>query len=388
MAIPWRVRIPRPRCALPETLRKGSVPVLALTAAAMLDAWAPFRARFGPVLAAVPALAAATCTVTGIVCIGLLTGLAASLIAWVNGWLIDSPFQVTILSVAAVTVAGVWAGAVRLRREQELVNVRLIAETAQRVVLRPVPERLGPVRLHGVYLAAHHQARIGGDAYECLDTAFGVRVLISDIRGKGLPAVDAAAALLTCFREAAHTERSLDRLARRLEDSAQRHVRSQDAFSECFATAVVIEIPDEEVVRVVRFGHPRPLLLRGSGRAIPLTPPTSSLPLGLGDLTQKGHQVLSARFRRGDRMLLYTDGVTECRDGQGTFYPLVQRLQSWTGLNGSAMLDRLREDLLRHGKGRQQDDAALVLLERVDGRLGRQTTARRSRPDDCPPSAV
>lgn len=366
MAEARRIRTPRLGGRFGPALRGTPLPLLALTAAAVLDAWAPFRTRFGPVLATVPALAAATCTLTGIVCTGLLTALVATVIAWANGWLIDSPFRVTILCVAAVSVAALEAGAVRLRRERELVNVRLIAETAQRVVLRPVPERLGPVRLNGVYLAAHHQARIGGDAYECLDTAHGVRVLVADIRGKGLPAVEAAAALLTCFREAAHTETSLHRLAQRLEAGTQRHVRATNAFSECFATAVVVEIPDEEVVRVVRFGHPRPLLMRGSGRTVPLTPPTSSLPLGLGDLAQKGHQVLTARFRPGDRILLYTDGVTECRASDGTFYPLAQRLRHWTGLTGPAMLDRLRADLVRHGRGRQQDDAALVLIERVD----------------------
>ncbi|MFF9154678.1 PP2C family protein-serine/threonine phosphatase [Streptomyces sp. NPDC014846] len=372
MLVQERTHMPRARRAVGEAAYGATigilVPLVALVVSAVLVLWAPSHTRFGPVFAAVPALAAATCTVTGIACTGLLTSLTSLLVAWLHGWLLDAPSLGTIICIVAVSLAAMWAGSVRLRREQELADVRLIAETAQRVVLRPVPERLGPVRLNGLYLAAHHRARIGGDAYECLETAFGVRVLIADIRGKGLPAVDAAAALLTCFREAAHTERSLDRLAKRLEDSTQRYARTAGAFSECFATAVVVEIPTEEVVRIVHFGHPRPLLLR-SGCSVPLTPSVSGLPLGFGDLAQAGHQLVTRPFRLGDRILLYTDGVTECRADDGTFYPLLRRLQRWTGLTGAALLDTLREDLLRHGGGRRQDDAALILVERVDAAI-------------------
>ncbi|MFF4546820.1 hypothetical protein [Streptomyces sp. NPDC001435] len=70
----------------------------------------------------------------------------------------------------------------RTHRQIELAQVRRIAEAAQRVLLRGVPDRLGPVRMAGMYLAAETGAQIGGDLYEATQTRFGVRMIVGDVR--------------------------------------------------------------------------------------------------------------------------------------------------------------------------------------------------------------
>ncbi|MEU6278495.1 hypothetical protein ABZ871_39830 [Streptomyces populi] len=61
------------------------------------------------------------------------------------------------------------------------------------------------LRLLLPYLAAAAEARIGGYQHEAIRTPHGVRLLIGDVRGKGLLAIPAAATLLSAFREAATT---------------------------------------------------------------------------------------------------------------------------------------------------------------------------------------
>src|ERR1700722_15336377 len=80
------------------------------------------------------------------------------------------------------------------RQELQMANMTSVAEAAQRAVLRPLPEQLGPLKLGVVYLAAAAEARVGGDLYEVTHTeGHGIRLIIGDVRGKGLGAVEVAA---------------------------------------------------------------------------------------------------------------------------------------------------------------------------------------------------
>jgi hypothetical protein len=82
--------------------------------------------------------------------------------------------ELAFLAVAGVTVGGVLTSWARGRRDRELAQVRLAAEAAQQVLLRPVPRQAGPVRLAG-YLSASSGARVGGDLYEVMTTPECVR---------------------------------------------------------------------------------------------------------------------------------------------------------------------------------------------------------------------
>ncbi|MGW1894563.1 PP2C family protein-serine/threonine phosphatase [Streptomyces sp. NPDC002004] len=340
---------------------------LAVVTAANLAS--PVRWWLGPVMCAAPALAAATCSLTGTALAGALALALANISAEVQHVWGDLEFNVTVAAVVAVSLASLVTCHARLRQQRELVRVRLVAETAQRVLLRPMPERLGLVRLASLYVAAQQDARIGGDVYECLDTAYGVRLLIGDVRGKGLAAVEASAALLSSFREAAHTEASICAVASRLEDSARRHARSAHSdYPECFATALIVEILPEGIARIVHCGHPAALMIR-DGRIRVLEPAAAGLPLGLGELADGDFTPDVVDFTAGDRLVLCTDGVTECRDRDGRFYPLPERLSRWGDRPMDAMMDALYADLLRHCDGRLQDDAAVLVVE-CDGAGG------------------
>src|SRR5258708_512892 len=94
----------------------------------------------------------------------------------------------------------------RRHRDRDLAQARLVAEAAQKVLLPPVPRQAGPVRVAARYLSACSGARVGGDLYEVATTADGVRLIVGDAEGKGLPALQSAAAVLRVFRATAYEE--------------------------------------------------------------------------------------------------------------------------------------------------------------------------------------
>ncbi len=261
-----------------------------------------------------------------------------------------------LASVLGVTAAGLVAVSMRRRREAELASVRSIAEAAQRVLLKPVPRLAGQLCTAVSYTSAVTEARIGGDLYEVVASSHGVRVIVGDVQGKGLDAVETAALVLGAFREAAPDEGDLVEVAHKLERAVQRQ-----AEDEKFVTAILAEVREHEVT-FLNYGHPAPVLIRGDGTVCLPEPPAYALPLGLSAHGGAAPQPFRAGFSPGDQLLLYTDGVTEARDSAGLFYPLAERAHLLKEQDPQTALENVRQDLLHHVGGPLHDDAAMLLL--------------------------
>ncbi|MFD0659967.1 PP2C family protein-serine/threonine phosphatase [Thermocatellispora tengchongensis] len=214
-----------------------------------------------PLLALGPAFASVACDVrrtglVGVIAVALCLALGAY-----NG---SSPLrlQVALGAIIGVTLTSLVASAARMRHERQLADVRSVAEAAQRVLLRPVPRRAGPgLGVAVSYTSAVAEARIGGDLYEVVThPGGGVRVIVGDVQGKGLEAVETAAIVLGAFREAAYDEPDLTRVAARLENALARRLTGEQ-----FVTAVLAEVVGDDEIAVLNCGHPAPLVLRGDG---------------------------------------------------------------------------------------------------------------------------
>jgi serine phosphatase RsbU (regulator of sigma subunit) len=293
----------------------------------------------------------------GQVCIGLARGVLTTL---------NLQAQISALVFISVLITVVCL--LRNRVDRKLAQSRSVAAVAQRVLLQPLPERSGPLRIASFYLPAEEEAEMGGDLYAAARTDNGTRLLIGDVRGKGLPGYNNAALLLGAFRAAAHRQVPLTELAFHLDgamrwDAAQWTERGEAA--ESFATALLLDIPDRDhVVHAVHLGHPPPLLL-SNGRATALETRQPGLPIGLGNLAGSAScAVETCRFAPGDLLLLYTDGVSEARDAEGVFYPPAERAAAWTAHGPRELLERLHEDLRAHTGGRLGDDAAAIAVRR------------------------
>ncbi|MGP3953264.1 PP2C family protein-serine/threonine phosphatase [Streptomyces sp. 7N604] len=321
----------------------------------------PREIAFSRLLPAAPALAAAMWPVLPTILLGAFCLLVMIGLSFVYTDL-GTPY--TAAAIVAVTLAAAYASHIRLQREEMLFHIRLVADAAQKVLLRPLPPRIEDVEIESLYLAAQEQARIGGDFYEAADTPYGVRLLIGDVRGKGLSAVGAASAVISCFREAAYDEPDLRGIIHRLETSITRYSAAFPAqdLPERFATALIAEIPHGRGhVRLLNCGHPPPMLVhRGEIRA--LEPTTPSPPLNLAMLIGDQYCVDTVAFAPGDQLLLYTDGVTETRDRTGEFFPLPDWMRRQGPAPPGELLARLHRDLLHYSGGRLNDDIAALAV--------------------------
>ncbi|MEU9235749.1 PP2C family protein-serine/threonine phosphatase [Streptomyces subrutilus] len=354
---------PRSRQVRPAQL---AVPFALIALVTVVDVLAPPEVHLGPFLVAAPAVTASFAGpwMTGFV--GLVAVVAQAVVATVRTTLTDLNHTFQICALVMISVFVTLFAHLREVRERELVQLRSVAETAQQVVLRPLRDRIGPLGVASLYLAAAAEARIGGDLYAAARTATGTRLIIGDVRGKGLEAVGDAALVLGAFRAAAHQEAGLPGLVAYLEAAVSPDLDDSGDPGERFITAAVLEIPDDEpVLHLVSCGHPPPLLLR-DGRALPLDVDHPSPPLGLAGLVESSVTAQTFAFGAGDVLLLYTDGVLEARDAAGAFYPLAERAAARPGARPRALLDRLRADLLSHAAGSTLgDDAAMVAIERL-----------------------
>ncbi|WNE94549.1 PP2C family protein-serine/threonine phosphatase [Streptomyces luomodiensis] len=344
------------------------IPLLAIVAIMLGDVLTPASVRLSPLLIAAPAMTASFAGPLLTACVGGLA-VVAQISANASMGLLGRPGRLTeVITLVLASALIVLFRAVLDRHRRELNRVRAVADVAQRVLLRPLPGRIGPLLIASVYLAAEPEAEIGGDLYAAARTSNTTRLIIGDVRGSGLTAVADASLVLGAFRALAHWPVPLTDLVAYLDTtlSAERTepLGKAPGAGESFVTAAVLEIPDDQpVVRLVNCGHPPPILLRDS-QVKELAGPAPALPLGLGHLASDGYRAADFPFGEGDQLLLYTDGVVEARDAEGTFYPLAERLPGWDVDGPQHLVDRLHRDLLSHIGGHQGDDAALVVLER------------------------
>ncbi|MEV7427645.1 MULTISPECIES: PP2C family protein-serine/threonine phosphatase [unclassified Streptomyces] len=343
------------------------LPALVIIGGVILDVSTPTRVTAAPLFAAAPLVAAPFYPLLGTLLVSV-TSLAAEIALHVRARsLLTLESLSQLLTVLVVSLLAMYITGVVRRSGERLASARIIAETAQRAVLPRPAERVGGLRIAARYEAAQEGAFIGGDLFAVQDTPYGVRLVVGDVRGKGLEAVEAVAVLIGAFREAAEQEASLEGVAQRLERALLREGTRRagvDVF-EGFTTAVLAEIPHgEAVVRLLNRGHPEPLLICGDGGVRMLVPSDPALPLGMSELGSWPDRAEQNAYPDGAMLLFYTDGLTEARDHEGVFYAPRDRLDGRIFPGPDELLQALIDDVRLHTGGGSQDDMALLAVSR------------------------
>ena len=188
-----------------------------------------------------------------------------------------------------------------------------IATTLQRSLL---PERLPEipgVDVAARYMPASHAVEVGGDFYDVWlfdDGSFGAA--IGDVSGKGAPAASMTALARHTLRVASLHEPTPSRVLGVLNAEMLRH-GDRDMFC---TTAYVHATPAADGgldLRLSRGGHPPGVVRRASGEIEEV----GSIGTLLGVRTEVTLTDDELHLAPGDALVLYTDGVTERRDGTG-----------------------------------------------------------------------
>ncbi len=261
---------------------------------------------------------------------------------------------VRTLGVAIGVGVGAYLAQYREARENRLAHSRAAALAAQEAILPVVPSSIGQLRFACAYRAAAEESHIGGDFYKVLGCDAGTRLVLGDVRGKGLGAITMTAAVLGAFREWAPEVATLKSLVSRLDTRVCDKAQPGD-----FVTAVLANVDSDLVMEVANCGHPSPVLFSQQGPVRSISPEHRSTPLGVRPDPER----VCVQLEVGNRVLFYSDGLIECRDSEGTWIELDAPLLSDVA---SAPLDQALPRLLQRLEQRAgdlNDDIALLLVE-------------------------
>ena len=229
-----------------------------------------------------------------------------------------------------------------------------------------VPARgTAAVAIAALYQSAARGALVGGDLYDCYHSDEHIRLLVGDVRGKGIAGVEQAARVIRAFRQSAALRPTLAEVAREMDAYLAGFFSDEE-----FVTALLVEVTDAGVLRLVSAGHPGPQLVRAVGSTMVDLP--RALPLGLGlEGLSAAYVEATVAWSPGDRLLMYTDGLSEARDAGGEFLPV------------SSLEPRLRSDSVEQAvrgvvsavtdhvpRGRLEDDLAVVVIEHLPVEVG------------------
>ncbi|WP_394818027.1 PP2C family protein-serine/threonine phosphatase [Streptomyces edwardsiae] len=362
-------------------------PLVLLTAIAIADYNTTGEFRIISWIVLVPGIAAAICGIWGTAVFAVLAMSVYTVVdsAWPHQFQAGLP---DFILVATGGILATLACVVRVRAERRALHMRDVTDTVRRTVLRPLPPRWGGLEHAGVYLTADAQARVGGDFYDIQPGPYGTRVLVGDVQGKGLGAVETAAVLLGTFREAGYHEAELMKVADRLEERMLRHREYTTALGrgdgDRFATAVLLGFPVDrtDVVDAVVFGHEAPLAV--GPRGVRSLSAGGGLPIGCRDLAPDPPPLCRVPVAADETLLVVTDGVTEARDGHGDFYRLAEALTRGVAADPRVvapgrLVVAVRDGTLRHSRGHLADDTTAFAVRRTRGPRGEGPEEGRSR---------
>jgi serine phosphatase RsbU (regulator of sigma subunit) len=250
----------------------------------------------------------------------------------------------------------------KLALEKQKIEQEL--EVASSIQQRILPQSLPSIAGYDIAGTNIPSKSVGGDYYNCIPLHDGrYALVVADVTGKGVPAallVSSLHAFLWAFFE---NPMPLDLMARRL-NAVTYSSTTDDRFITAF---IALLSPETGEIECVNAGHNPAYLLRNDGTIQELT--VGGLALGLLDIDYP-FQTERAVIAPGERLLLYTDGVTEATNERDELYdsgvPLNEFVLRTTPERAEQFIQSLIADVKRFtGDAPQNDDiTALYLLRR------------------------
>ena len=199
---------------------------------------------------------------------------------------------------------------------------------------------------------------VGGDFFDYAANADGLWLVVADATGKGNPAAALSSLAIGALRAARRAGAGLQDAAR-LVDEAILTLKMP-----LYLTAVLGSWdPHTYRLRWINCGHPTPLVLRADRRIEELNG-ERTYPLGMR-FAERVFPVLSAEVGPGDRLLLYSDGVSERRTtdggrvGETGLRTALARLRT----RSAAMTVRgLQDAVIAASREPLRDDATLLVI--------------------------
>jgi sigma-B regulation protein RsbU (phosphoserine phosphatase) len=252
-----------------------------------------------------------------------------------------------------------------------LENARLLEEqwARQRMeqelrIARQIQENLAPRMLPqtGWFRAAASSLpslQVGGDYLDVREMhAYCWAAIIVDVSGKGVGAALLASLLQGMFLAAPFTRLSMEEMMFRVN-----RFLNERTGGEQYATVFYCTVEASGLMRWVNAGHPPPLLIRANGGIESLE--ANGVPVGM--LGESVYPVEECRLERADKVVVYSDGITEARNRAGEFFgmgrlrSIVRAIPEYNCRELHAAIVAAVEDFTQGAP--QGDDVSLAVIE-------------------------
>jgi phosphoserine phosphatase RsbU/P len=241
------------------------------------------------------------------------------------------------------------------KRDREAEEARLIQRALLPTSLPQIP---------GIDVATAWQPAdgVGGDCYDVIASGSLLGIAIADVAGKGLPAALLMSNLQAAVRAFAQNAAEPAGLCGNLNRLLCRHMVSGRFVTFCF----VWFDAERHTIQYANAGHNPPLLVRANGSVDRLGDGGTVL----GVFAEAIYTQSTLSLDPGDRLLLYTDGITEARNAAGEEFgeERLARVASAPDMpSAESLKDHILRELAAFTGGTFDDDATLIV---VDARRG------------------
>jgi serine phosphatase RsbU (regulator of sigma subunit) len=220
-----------------------------------------------------------------------------------------------------------------------------------------------PVARAGAFVSASMRPAntVGGDYFDVIELdEHRIAVTVGDVAGKGMPAALLMALLQGSLRTLITAGLRGPELMAKLNDHLCANIPSNRLVTLFYAEYDTLT----GELAYVNAGHNAPFILRAGG-TLDRMPATG---VALGIVPAARFEAVLTRLEPGERVFLYTDGVTEAFDARDTEYGeprLALRLDDSRQLSDRALIDAVRQDVLGFcGAVRPRDDMTFMVLTR------------------------
>jgi serine phosphatase RsbU (regulator of sigma subunit) len=199
---------------------------------------------------------------------------------------------------------------------------------------------------------------VGGDFFDYAANADGLWLVVADATGKGNSAAALSSLAIGALRAARRAGAGLQEAAR-LADEAVRSLEMGLYLTAVLGSWDAIG----QQLRWINCGHPSPLILHADGRVEELDG-ERTYPLGIR-FTERVFPVLTALVASGDRLLLYSDGVSERRTADGTRIGengLRAILAKLGPRSAATMVRGIQDAVIAASRDPLRDDATLLVV--------------------------
>jgi len=234
-------------------------------------------------------------------------------------------------------------------------------EAGHKVQSALMPDKNPEIEGWKVWLFTKSANDVGGDLIDYIqlsDDEYGIS--IGDVAGKGLSAALIMAKLQATIRALTGSNISLSKLIQDINNIFHR-----DSLKSIFASLVYLDLKaNQNKIKLVNAGHMPPVILRENN--------IESLSKGgpaLGLMNDLDLPETELEFRKGEKLFIYSDGVTEAVDVTGEFFG-EHRLMKVLENQKHRSADNLGEYVVKtiedfRGDARMNDDLSIVVIEKT-----------------------